>query len=1554
MTVEETADVTGRVVDATGDGLSNDGVALQREAGGDRNVTDSHGNFTLTVANDATYQWVYFQGEDRDTAPADGVPDFYPIGSVSVSGDTSLGTEQLPRGHNLTIRTVRPDGTAVANATVHVYQERNGADFGTDRITDGSGETTLEVNGDLHIAVEPPAGADLARNDTDVTVTADETVEVVLNPAVTVNGTVTDSTGAGAENVRVFYDTEGSHNTALTDSAGAYGTAVAANRTYRVDLTQEDLPDRPDFPDDGVPGVYAYGERAVGGSNVTHDYTLPYGHDVNVTVIGPDGSPVSGADVHVAHIAGDTGAGIGGETDANGMFVPSGADDVGIEANGTVRVHVEAPDGTRLGERFREIDVSSSRNVTVQLERVVSVSGRVETADGAAAADWEVGADPDEEGLTGFGERTASDGSFTGQVSQNGTYELFFRQRNYDDGAVQYPKDGVPDVHPLTAFRTDTANESLGTFTLPRGHLLNVTVVNESGAPVDGVDVYVETVGPEAEAYAHGVTTANGSLLLDGAAATGVEVNGTVRIDVEPSGGPYAESEVRLDVESNRSVTVTLERSANLSARIVGPNGTAVAEERVFAYPTTETRLGDSDWTDADGNVTLAVAESGTYEVGFQQVAGVDAFEPTFEQDGIPDLYALGVVNGTDGDFGTVQLPDPHTLTVIVENESGHRLADQRVDLGHVRNDASVFGRTRTGANGTVTAELAGEVTIYVPGTDRYTENFTRIELTEDRTVRIVLTEGVPVTGRVRYADGTNASDVTVDAFGEDGASGQTTANGTYSFLVGPNDGYDLAYKQTDFDDATPAFPKDGRADLYAFQRIQVGETGVDTGTQTVPPGHLVNVTVVNASGVPVTDVEVDVVPVNGDVTGHHPGYTNGDGEVVLQGARSPGIEANGTLRIHVPSVGPYIETVEEFDVDSRRNVTVVLERPATVTGRVVYPDNSTNADDAVVTFGSETGDAYLEVVGTDADGSFAIETPRASDVDLQFYQGEYWVNLNESKPVAPRDGVIDMYALTQVNTTDGDVNVGNRTLPEGHVVNVTVVDESGAPVPNATVSVSHYQGAITPAPEEGGADAGLSALPTNADGMLQFSAWNPDRPSPPPGIELSGNVSIEVTPPENATRFEDRTYTRNLTVTGEHNLTVTLEEQTTVSGRVVYPDNSTNANDAVVTFAGGLETDATDSDGRFELMTPNSDRVDVTFYQGEFWVPESNSSEIAPRDGVVDLYSIARVNTTDGDVHLGNVSLPDGHVVNVTVVDESGNPVQNATIDVSHISPDGANGGIGEIPSDAEGQLHFGDQEGENFTTPPGIELSGNVSVEVAPPANATRFENRTYTRNLTVTGERNLTVVLNETTLEPTLRAGSATVPPNGTTSVDLTLSSAPDGLAGYNVTVTVANSSVATVTNASAAAGFDLENVSVGPDGTTVTIKAADTDRVVEPGAENATIATVELRGDARGETAVSVQVNQMDADDGSVITPTVRAGTVTVGAPPAVVDDARPTDPDGDGRFEDLNGNGRVDFNDVVVMFQRFDDPDVSEYPAAYDFNGNGRVDFDDVVTLFEQL
>jgi PKD repeat protein len=79
----------------------------------------------------------------------------------------------------------------------------------------------------------------------------------------------------------------------------------------------------------------------------------------------------------------------------------------------------------------------------------------------------------------------------------------------------------------------------------------------------------------------------------------------------------------------------------------------------------------------------------------------------------------------------------------------------------------------------------------------------------------------------------------------------------------------------------------------------------------------------------------------------------------------------------------------------------------------------------------------------------------------------------------------------------------------------------------------------------------------------------------------------------------------------------------------------------------------------------------------------------------------------------------------------------------------------------------------------------------------------------------------------------------------------------------------------------------------------------------------------------------------------IYPAPRAVTVAGGSD-------TPTDMDGDGLYEDVNGNGRKDFADVVLYFNQMTWIGANEPVRLFDYNGNGRIDFADVVWLFAAL
>ena len=63
---------------------------------------------------------------------------------------------------------------------------------------------------------------------------------------------------------------------------------------------------------------------------------------------------------------------------------------------------------------------------------------------------------------------------------------------------------------------------------------------------------------------------------------------------------------------------------------------------------------------------------------------------------------------------------------------------------------------------------------------------------------------------------------------------------------------------------------------------------------------------------------------------------------------------------------------------------------------------------------------------------------------------------------------------------------------------------------------------------------------------------------------------------------------------------------------------------------------------------------------------------------------------------------------------------------------------------------------------------------------------------------------------------------------------------------------------------------------------------------------------------------------------------------------------PTDPDHDGLYEDLNGNGRIDYGDLQLYFTDMTWLGANEPLAFFDYNGNGRIDYGDIQTLFVEL
>ena len=188
--------------------------------------------------------------------------------------------------------------------------------------------------------------------------------------------------------------------------------------------------------------------------------------------------------------------------------------------------------------------------------------------------------------------------------------------------------------------------------------------------------------------------------------------------------------------------------------------------------------------------------------------------------------------------------------------------------------------------------------------------------------------------------------------------------------------------------------------------------------------------------------------------------------------------------------------------------------------------------------------------------------------------------------------------------------------------------------------------------------------------------------------------------------------------------------------------------------------------------------------------------------------------------------------------------------------------------------------------------------------------------------------------------------------TTEIVISVDSLPDGLSGYELTVDIGDPAIAEIVDVSYPDWVSISDNSSLPNGS-IYIKAVDGNNAIEAGAEDVVLATLTVNGKDMGTTNFTLGVKRLDDDTGAEINATLEIGTLEVTRTPIPGQTASPRDLDGDGLYEDLTGDGVCSFVDVEVLFYQMDWIEAN-MPSKVDYNGNGRVDFDDVVALFDMV
>ena len=252
----------------------------------------------------------------------------------------------------------------------------------------------------------------------------------------------------------------------------------------------------------------------------------------------------------------------------------------------------------------------------------------------------------------------------------------------------------------------------------------------------------------------------------------------------------------------------------------------------------------------------------------------------------------------------------------------------------------------------------------------------------------------------------------------------------------------------------------------------------------------------------------------------------------------------------------------------------------------------------------------------------------------------------------------------------------------------------------------------------------------------------------------------------------------------------------------------------------------------------------------------------------------------------------------------------------------------------------------------------STKITCQVAVPSTAA-----TGAWNVVVTNPNGLSGTLPNgftvaTLPQVTLSTGTYQVPnAGGTVSVPIVLSSAPGGLSGYRITVSLSDPSIATITSVAFPDWAGLKSSSALPSGQVV-LQGIDLSQQVPVGGTNVILATLTMRGSAEGSTSIVITLDPsigVQDRNGDLVPAATTPGMLTVAHRPYFdCIQSAPTDPNGDGKYEDVNGNGRADFADIVTLFNNLDCIAADDDWQCLDCNGNGRIDFADVTWLFNSL
>ncbi|WP_198664700.1 PKD domain-containing protein [Halorubrum sp. 48-1-W] len=585
----------------------------------------------------------------------------------------------------------------------------------------------------------------------------------------------------------------------------------------------------------------------------------------------------------------------------------------------------------------------------------------------------------------------------------------------------------------------------------------------------------------------------------------------------------------------------------------------------------------------------------------------------------------------------------------------------------------------------------------------------------------------------------------------------------------------------------------------------------------------------------------------------------------------------------------------------------------------------------------------------TDADGG-APKPPEGSGNVLEvvwLQSGAYEVTYEVTVPEDAEGGEY----VVDVDGSGIDPADGERVV-ESTQTTITVEEEDENEDPTASFTAS-------PDSPEAGETVSFDASASTDDGSIESYEWDFGDGDTASGEEVTHafdedgdyDVELEVTDDDGATNTT--TQTVSVVEAPPENQPPTAdagEDQTVDEGDSVTLDaaDSSDPDGDTLSYAwtqtGGTSVSLSDDD----TATPTFTAPDVDADETLTFEVEVDDGEATDTDTVsVTVQDVPEPDPDPAEFQVSNLNAPDnatqGDAIDVSAdVTNDGDVEATQTVEF-RLDLDG-DGTLGDDEELVEQEVTLDSDETQTVTFE-------DIDTSTLP---AGEYSHGVFTENDSATAT--ITIEESDTAGPETsvsLSPDSSEIVTGENESYDVVVDSADGGVGAYEVTVALDDPGVASITDATVEADSDFTDVSYADDNSSVTLTAALMD-TTDTG--SVSIASVTVEGVAEGSSNVTVDVQALGTEAGESYTVTDENGASVsvVELPPIGSSDGPPQDPDDDGVYEDVNGDGTFDINDVQALFANRNDTTIQDNPMKFDFNDDGTFDIIDVQALFNQV